>query len=104
MLPVKNRLPQTIIRERFDKRVSDSVFTLLFNKMARPSLQAAVIVTKRTAPRAVDRNRIRRLVTESLKDKLNLGGNLKILVKTNIANLKKDAVESKLTDLLKKLA
>jgi ribonuclease P protein component len=103
MLPVKNRLPAAVLGQKFAAIASSKEFVLLFNKTDRNSLRAAVIINKRVAPKAVDRNRIRRVVTESLKDKLNLGGDLKILVKYNIANLKKDAVESKLADLLAKL-
>lgn len=59
-----------------------------------------VVVSKKVAKRAVDRNRIRRITKEALRGKTNEG--LKIIVRNNIANLKTREVEERLKKILNK--
>lgn len=49
-----------------------------------------IVVSKKVAKRAVDRNRIKRIIKEALRGKTNEG--LKIIVRNNIANLKTQEV------------
>ena len=99
MLPSKNRLNLSILKEELNREgqhINCGDLTLIFRK--KPQVfKAGVIVTKKVAPRAVDRNRIRRLVYEVLKDQLaKVEGEVMIIVKENIAKLKKDQVAAKL--------
>lgn len=104
MLPSRNRLLlKHNKRHVFEQKLEDSVFTLLFKRREFGILLAAVTVSKKVAPKAVDRNRSKRLIAESLKDKLKIQGDLIIKVNKNIANFKKDEVASKLDALIKRL-
>ncbi len=55
-----------------------------------------MVVTKKVAPRAVDRNRIKRLVFESLRKLDMLEGELVVVVKKNLAKLKMQEIQLKL--------
>lgn len=104
MLNSQNRLPlKHNKRHAFGQKIEDSVFTLLFKSRSSGKLKAAITVSKKVAPKAVDRNRIKRLIAESLKDKLKIQGDLIIKVNKNLAGLKKDEVASKLDALIKRL-
>ena len=59
-----------------------------------------VAVAKKVAPKAVDRNRIKRLIKEAMRE-VNLEGTLKIIVKTNISDAKMAQVKVELMALLK---
>lgn len=104
MLPLKNRLLlKNNKRKELTQRVTGHWFTLLFNKKDEKSLSAAIIVSKKIAPRAVDRNRIKRMVSESLKNKLETGTDMIIVVKKNVADLKNNEITEKINDLFNKL-
>lgn len=116
MLPSKNRLKlnkQNSGNKDFTKTsiVTDEL-VLVYKRLRKtvdgagrePSeLKAATIVSKKTAPKAVDRNRIKRVLAEVLKEHLKLGGELKVIVKKNIAGQKVAQVQAKMTKLLQKL-
>lgn len=103
MLPSKNRLNMSKkFNQAEGKKVLSEEFVLV--SYSRPnSFKLAVTVSKKVAPRAVDRNRIKRLVGESLRHQSIYNGELIIIVNKNIANLKKNQVEAKLIKLFKKL-
>lgn len=65
-----------------------------------PSKFRRIIVSKKTAPRAVKRNRMRRMVREALRS-LNLKDNLKIVIKNDFSDAKMSDVKEKLIKLLK---
>lgn len=67
-------------------------FKVLYQKSKEAKLK--VVVSKKVAKRAVDRNRIKRITKEALRGKTNEG--LKIIVRNNIANLKTQEVEQRL--------
>lgn len=67
------------------------------------TLRLTVIVTKKIAPRAVDRNRIKRLLKESFKKFTQLEGEVKIIVKSNLSGLKLNDVFEKLEPLVAKI-
>ena len=69
---------------------------------SRPSgLKPMVVVSKAVSKKAVERNRIRRIVKEAIR-KLDLQEKkLKIIVKNNIASLKSYEVAEELKKLLK---
>lgn len=61
MLPVTRRLPRSLFTSYFTtgKRSHSPVFTLIHTPTTSP-FRAAVVVSKKVAKRAVDRNRLRR--------------------------------------------
>lgn len=103
MLPSFNRLNLSHLK-RADlggRKVQSEEFVLI--SKATGIFKLAVTVSKKVAPRAVDRNRIKRIVTESLRNQSIYNGELIVIVKKNISNLKKDEVENKLIKLIKKI-
>ena len=105
MLPAKNRLKLTFKVPFKGRRLTSEEFIAVANKK-KGVFKSAVVISKKVAAKAVDRNRIRRLVTESIRT--NLGdikfeGELIVIVKKNIANLKKHQVEQKVLELIAKL-
>ena len=66
--------------------------------------KAAVVVSKNVAKKAVDRNRIKRIIREAQR-KVNLPvSNYTVIVKKNIADLKTDQVKELLIKHLNKHA
>lgn len=59
-----------------------------------------IVVSKKVAPKSVDRNRIRRTFKEALKE-IALKDNLKIIVKENLKGLKTQQIISLLKNSLK---
>ncbi|OGD94343.1 ribonuclease P protein component [Candidatus Curtissbacteria bacterium RIFCSPHIGHO2_12_FULL_38_9b] len=106
MLPSKSRLKTSFFRsesKKYKKRVWGKNIVLSFEK-GSGQLKAGVVVSKKIAALATRRNRIKRMIYESLRgyqDKLN--GDLVIIVKEDLADLKKAEVEKILQPLLKKL-
>lgn len=104
MLPFSNRLklsaPRSAQRQETN-RIASADFVLNFKK--EPHFRAAVIVAKRVARRAVDRNRIKRLVFEALRDIAPISGELKVSVQKNIAPLKKQEVRKNLEKMIAKI-
>lgn len=71
--------------------------------VTRPNTDTAKItiaVSKKIAARAVDRNRIKRIIKEALRKTDNLNVSLTIIVKKNIAGLKSYQVAEKLKKIL----
>lgn len=104
MLPTRNRLNLSFFRNdrKKTKKVFSRYFVLEFQK--EPNVfKVAALVTKKVAPKAVDRNRIRRTVTEAVKNNKDLEGNLKIVVLKNTSDLKTRQVQELLKELLVKL-
>ncbi|MBI2327126.1 ribonuclease P protein component [Candidatus Curtissbacteria bacterium] len=58
--------------------------------------KAAIVITKKVAPKAVDRNRIKRIIKEALRSAKIQKGQLQIIVKRNIASLKSYQVKEKI--------
>ena len=66
--------------------------------------KTAIIITKKVAPRAVDRNRIRRIISEALREKIGkTEDELVVIVKKNIAHFKKQEVSTIIERLINKL-
>lgn len=104
MLPSVNRLLlKNNNRKKLTQRIIGSQFNLLFSKKEDKRLKAAIIVSKKVAARAIDRNRIKRMVSESLKDKLETAADIIIIVKKNIANLKNNEITEAINQLFKKI-
>lgn len=62
--------------------------------------KASIVVSKNVAKKAVDRNRIKRVVKEALRQ-LKLREQPAIIVRTNLANLKTQQIKDKLAKLIK---
>ena len=107
MLPSKNRLSLSKNKTNLlaGKRVESDQFRLIARR-EKGIFKTATIVSKKVAARAVDRNRIRRLIAEAINT--NLGeiefqGFLIVIAKQNIAEFKKNQIESKILKLIEKL-
>ncbi len=75
-------------------------FVISFKKGEK--VKQTIIITKRTAPKAVSRNRIKRLIREILQD-MKLKGDLRIIVKKDLSGLKLADVAKKLMPQIKSL-
>lgn len=62
--------------------------------------KSSVVVSKNVAKKAVDRNRIKRVVKEALRQ-LKLREQPTIIIRTNLANLKTQQIKDKLAKLIK---
>lgn len=108
MLPARNRATRdlfTMLRARGanKKRLEGADFEIFFKKDSYPA-KVGIVVSKRTAKKAVLRNRIKRTVAEAIKDELDqIGGQLLIVVKSDISMLKTDDVKKKILGVLEKL-
>jgi len=104
MLPARNRANPSLYRKGKIEgtKIADDDFRLTFFKKPRV-FKVAVIVSKKVAKKAVDRNRIKRLIYEALRTSGLIAGELVINVNTNLSAAKKVQIEVKLSRLLKKL-
>ena len=104
MLPAKNRL-NLAARKNVPKALSEKIisenFVLTFQK-TEEDFKAAVVVPKKAAKKAVDRNRIRRIIQEAVKELGFKKGNVIIFVRKNMAELKKDETKKLLEDIINK--
>ena len=81
------------------RRLSCSEFDLIL----KPSYQTAAVTvstSKKVAPRAVDRNRIKRIIKEAARRNKNLDTSLIFRIKKNIASLKSHDVEQLIKKIL----
>jgi len=76
---------------------------VLIGKTGAEKLKLIISVSKKVAPKAVDRNRIKRIIKESLGVNKRAKGEIKIIVKKNVAYLKTPEIRVKLEKLFKKL-
>ena len=83
------------------KSTSDHDLTLIYRDGGE-DLKKTLVIAKKVAPLAVDRNRIRRLFAEAARGK-NLTGEMVVVVKRNIAHLKSGQLKARLDKLLIKL-
>ena len=108
MLPAINRAPRslfTMLRARGAnaKKFEGAEFEIFFEKGGFP-VKVGIVVSKKTAQKAVLRNRIKRIVSESLKDEIDrIGGKLLIIVKKDISGLKTGQVKKKVLGMFQKL-
>ena len=107
MLPPRNRfsLSRDKISLRAGKRVENDQLRLVA-KSEEGFFKVAIVVSKKVAARAVDRNRIRRLITEVIREHIGgikFQGFLTVIAKQNIAKFKKNQIESKILKLIEKL-
>ena len=108
MLPARNRAARALFtmlraRDRNTKKLEGAEFEILFKKGSHP-VKVGIVVSKRTAKKAVLRNRIKRIVAEAIKDELDkIGGQLLIVVKSDISMLKTGQAKEKIFRILQKL-
>jgi len=81
------------------KRVSGENF-ILFQSKNTQTKDLTIVVSKKVAARAVDRNRIKRLIKEALRQIMTENYMLKIIVKNNVADAKMTQVKNQLSTLL----
>lgn len=101
MLPIKNRLnlSRSSKQQFIGKKFESKHFKLVFKK--GDHLKAAIIVSKKVVPRAVERNRIKRIISEVLRTQLKIKGEVMIIVRENIAKLKTNDVARMLKNIIK---
>lgn len=105
MLPSKNRLKLSFSKNNKTwqgQRLTSGEIQLVVNPK-KNTFKVATIVSKKVAPKAVDRNRIKRLVSQAMGEDQSFQAEVIVIVKKNIASLKKNQVKAKLTGLLQKL-
>lgn len=98
-MPKRLNLSKISFKKFGGQKKSDDIFDIRVKKA--DFLKVAVTVSKKTASKAVDRNRIRRVITEALK-RLDIKGEIIVTVKKNISDLKFSDVQNKLANLLEK--
>ena len=71
----------------FEFRASGRSFLILCrrNALMDPRLRLGVVVPKKVCPRAVDRNRVKRLVRETVRQSVCSSAELDIIVRTKVA-------------------
>lgn len=104
MLPKKNRLDLSQNKKekrQIGRKAANEELGLTFRDTG--TLKAAIIVSKKVVPLAVDRNRIKRLLSESIRKQGIVQGDLLIVVRKNISKLGQKSVGEKLERLLLEL-
>ena len=104
-LPAKNRLTLSQRSTFKGRKVVQDGFTVIANSQ-KGILKAAVVVSKKTAKKATDRNRIKRLVSESIRtnlQRIKFEGEIVVIITRNLAHLKKDQMDVKLLGIINKL-
>jgi len=76
---------------------------VLIAKTTEEELKLTVSISKKVASRAVDRNRIKRIIKESTRSDKVFKGEVLVIVKKNLAHLKMPEIRVKLENLFKKL-
>ncbi len=95
-------LPSQKVESFPTKKAVSNDLVLIFER--NPGIfKLTIVVTKKIAPRAVDRNRIKRVLKEAFRRFAHPEGEVKLIVKSNISELKLDDVFKKLEPLLAKI-
>ena len=105
MLQAKNRLRLLPYKNKENfkgQRVSGDDFVLVYQKN-EPVFKATCVITKKIAPKAVDRNRIKRLIWQALASQTERNLKAVVIVKKNIASLKAEVVGREIEKLFKKI-
>ena len=101
MLPAQYRL-QKFSNLKTVKRLRSQNFELI--QKTGNEAKLGVVITKKVAKKAVDRNRIKRMIHEALKEEIvNLTSPLVIIVKANLASQKMPEIKNELIAQLKKI-
>jgi len=79
---------------------ASSDFTIRARRQDIKSHGQVVVVSKKIAKKATERNRIRRIIKEALRSVGFKDKSVAIIVKKNIANLKMDQIKNVLRDLI----
>ena len=99
MLPAKNRLNLAFYRTHGSDHIKGELLDIYMEDAS--VFKAAVKVNKKVAAKAVDRNRIRRIVLEALVPYTNnLAKTLVVVIKKNFATYKTQKVSEELKKLL----
>ena len=104
MLPKKNRLNLALKNKTPNKhytKVHGEDFILTFTK-TQADFKAAVTISKKIAKKAVDRNRIKRITLEAIKELDIKNGNLTVSVRKNISTLKSPQVKQIIKGIINK--
>ncbi|MEK7581463.1 MAG: ribonuclease P protein component [Patescibacteria group bacterium] len=83
------------------QRILGLRFDIIYKKA--PQFKAATVVSKKIAKLAVDRNRMKRLVAASLKNKKDIKAELLFIAKINFAHSTQKEVGVEIEESLKKI-
>ena len=106
MFPLRNRLPSSDIRNvlRSNSRTSNAMLQIVYMKNGLLASRFAVIVGSRVEKRATARNRIKRLVRESVRHllpRLAKGWDCVLVARKNLNDQKQPEVEKVVVNLFK---
>lgn len=108
-LPRRNRLNLRFNRHALNKQGvthRTPLFTFITTPNSTPQSRFAVILSRKFSPLAVNRNRIKRLITDTLRlhlDKLPTSQDILIIPQKKTLSLSPDKLSSELLDQLYKL-
>jgi ribonuclease P protein component len=108
MLPVKNRLIGNLSYDKAKKKgkmyQSDSFGILVRDRKDNNPSKFGIIVSTKISKKAVDRNRIKRMLREAIKeslDKIEDGKDIVVLSRKGLLNIDKRDLESEFSRILK---
>ena len=84
------------------QKVKSEDFNLIFKK-ADCNLKTKIVISRKVASKAVDRNRIKRLFREVLRANKGENKELVIIVKRNLSSFKRQDIQSKMEEMFAKI-
>ena len=109
MLPKENRLSNKTdfdkVKEKGNKASGKSIMILALNREDNKVARFGIVVSKHVSRRAVDRNRIKRLIRESIMsvmNKVSNGYDVVIIARQNIINWDFNEVNNDLINVFQK--
>jgi ribonuclease P protein component len=109
MLPKVNRLSKNIefdkVKSKGSKVTGKSLMVLVVDRKDADPARFGIVVSKNVSKKAVYRNRVKRLIRESLKSvliKVKVGCNIVIIARSNIVGLGFSEVNNDLEHVFRK--
>ena len=84
------------------QKVKSEDFNLIFKK-ADHNFKTKIVISRKVASKAVDRNRIKRLFREVLRANKGENKELVIIVKRNLSSFKRQDIQSKMEEMFAKI-
>lgn len=84
------------------QKIKSEDFNLIFKK-AESNFKTKIVISRKVASKAVDRNRIKRLFREVLRTYKGENNKLVIIVKRNLSSLKRQDIQSKMEEMFAKI-
>lgn len=101
MFSKKNRFS---FKDRLPKQILNfPSFTIRYEKTDGEALKVAVVVSKKVDKRAVVRNRIKRIILETVRKKMELSNPLNVIFYVKAGALNSESLEKDLADVANQL-